>query len=247
MARTEDELWWYRGLRGTLKALLDRHGHTLNKKPVILDAGCGTGANLRFMHEYFKEADISGFDLNPISIQKTREKNPTLNIYEGDICHPKLEHESYDLITSMDVICITGIEAAFEGLKKMANALKPGGLLIINTPALKWLFSEHDKAVHTRERLNKEDMRELTQQLCLECLQVSYRCFYQFPLIVLARLPTMFGKAPESENAKSDTALPHPLINSVFTKVMDIENIGYRCGLSYPWGSSVILVARKPL
>lgn len=247
MARTEGELWWYRGLRGTLKALLDRHGNTLGEQPVVLDAGCGTGANLRFMQDYFRDAILSGFDLNPVSLQNTRLKNPELDIYESDICQPILHHEAYDLITSMDVIYIPGIERAFDGMKKMADALKPGGLFVINTPAFKWLFSEHDRAVHTTERHHAKEMKQLAANLGLECLYVSYRCFYLFPLIVLARLPTMFGRAPDSQHAKSDTVLPNPLINSLFTTVMNIENFGSRCGIRYPWGSSVILVARKAL
>jgi len=129
----------------------------------------------------------------------------------------------------------------------MANSLKKGGLLVINTPALGWLFSEHDKAVHTTERLHAKQMRQLAGDLGLECVHVSYRCFYLFPLIVLARLPTMFGRAPDTEHARSDTALPHSLVNSLFTNVMNFENFGSRHGLYYPWGSSVILVARKAL
>jgi SAM-dependent methyltransferase len=246
MANTEDKLWWYKGLRGSLKALLNRHGSKLPKKPVILDAGCGTGANLRFMREQFPEANISGFDLNPSSLSHTREKNPDLDIYESDICQPELKHDSYDLIYSMDVLYMIGVDKSFDGLKKMIDALEPGGLFIINTPALRWLYSEHDVAVHTVERLHASDMKKLAQRLGLECQQVSYRCFYLFPLIVLSRLPTMFGRAPKTAEATSDTALPNPLINSLFSLIMAFENWVLGWGLSYPWGSSVIMVARKP-
>ncbi len=246
MASAEDELWWYCGLRGSLTALLDRYGKGLSDNPIILDAGCGTGANLRCLSNYFSNAQLGGFDLNLTSLHYTRLKNRDADIYESDICSPELHHEAYDLITSMDVIYMVGIDESLDGLKKMAGSLKPNGLFITNTPAMRWLYSEHDRAVHTKERHHVRDMRELAGHLGLEVLHISYRCFYLFPLIILSRLSTMFGRAPETTRATSDVSLPHPLINSLFTGVMKLENWGLSRGARYPWGSSVILVARKP-
>jgi len=246
MARTEDDLWWYRGLRGSLTHLLDRYGKELSENPIVLDAGCGTGANLRCLSEHFKNAALSGFDINPTSLEYTRQKTPDLDIYQGDICNPDLHHDAYDLIISMDVIYMIGIKEALGGLKKMAGALKPKGLFITNTPALRWLYSEHDQAVHTNERSHTKDMRKLADDMGLEVLGISYRCFYLFPLIVLSRLPTMFGRHPEASKAVSDTALPNPVLNSIFHTIMKIENLGLAAGLRYPWGSSVMMVAQKP-
>ena len=84
MARTEDDLWWYRGLRGSLTHLLDRYGKELSENPIVLDAGCGTGANLRCLSEHFKNAALSGFDINPTSLEYSRQKTPDLDIYQGD-------------------------------------------------------------------------------------------------------------------------------------------------------------------
>jgi hypothetical protein len=89
-------------------------------------------------------------------------------------------------------------------------------------------------------------MQKLAKTLGLEVLHISYRCFFLFPLIILSRLPTMFGRAPETTRAISDVSLPHPLVNFLFTGVMNFENWGLGCGVRYPWGSSVILVAKKP-
>src|SRR6266545_3625543 len=59
MAAVEERHWWYGGMRAIAAALLDeayRGRHDLH----ILDAGCGTGGNARFLRRY---GTVVGIDL----------------------------------------------------------------------------------------------------------------------------------------------------------------------------------------
>ncbi|MBI5650633.1 MAG: class I SAM-dependent methyltransferase, partial [Chloroflexi bacterium] len=47
MFEIEDKYWWYRGVRALLRQLLPRYIHSREAR--ILDAGCGTGANLELL------------------------------------------------------------------------------------------------------------------------------------------------------------------------------------------------------
>ena len=56
MFQVENGYWWYRGLRDLLRTLLPRY--TRDRHAVILDAGCGTGANLKMMQAYGRAIGI---------------------------------------------------------------------------------------------------------------------------------------------------------------------------------------------
>lgn len=244
MDRLEADLWWYRGLRDFLRVALAR-AQFKQTAPRILDAGCGTGQNLSYLHTLLKPAYLAGFDLAEEALTHARAKVPQAKLFAADICQPSGIESDLDLIISCDVFYIPGMAAALPGLKKLANALRPGGLFITSVPAYPWLFSEHDRALHTSQRFVAQDLRHLAAELNLKILMLTYRVFYLFPFVVAKRLPTLFGRAPAVEQARSDVVLPSPRTNAALTKVMAFENRGLQSGISYPWGSSVALVAVK--
>jgi hypothetical protein len=51
------------------------------------------------------------------------------------------------------------MERTRPGLLRMIEALRPGGLLILNLPASDWLYSNHDVAVHTSHRYTAREVR----------------------------------------------------------------------------------------
>src|SRR5437868_15219405 len=52
MFEIEDDYWWYRGLRKLIRALLAQYAPESSSRPMILDVGCGTGANLKLLQSY---------------------------------------------------------------------------------------------------------------------------------------------------------------------------------------------------
>ena len=52
MAEVEEHHWWYRGLRSVIKTCRETPRFALPPAPRILDAGCGTGGNLKAMAEF---------------------------------------------------------------------------------------------------------------------------------------------------------------------------------------------------
>jgi SAM-dependent methyltransferase len=245
MNQVEEKHWWYTGLRGFLKALFRRFENEVPQAPRILDAGCGTGKNLNFLEQLLKPSLIQGFDASSEALAFARKKNPKLDLFAGDICHPEGFAEDLDLIVSLDVIYIPGGAAALPGLKTLAAHLKRGGFFIINVPAFPWLYSEHDLAVHSQERFTLQSLSHLFNEMGLKIRYASYRVFSLFPAIVLARLPGILGHLPEKEKARSDLDIPPLGLNRFFERLMHLENHGHRRGLVYPWGSSVAVVGQK--
>jgi SAM-dependent methyltransferase len=247
MARVERTHWWYQGLRGALRCCIERLGPPLPTHPKLLDAGCGTGENLRFLTDLLEPSYAGGFDLSATGLEYTRARNEDADVYESDLCHPEIHQDGLDLILSADVVYIPGAERAAEGLAALTRHLAPGGRLILHLPALDWLYSEHDIAVHTSERYTIRRASRMLERAGLQLEFASYRMFLLFPLTVLARLPSMwrarYRRNPDARSELHD--IPGALTNRVLGSILRIENRLLARGIPLPIGSSVIVVGRK--
>lgn len=244
LERAEETHWWYLGLRDFLEKMIQRHLPSPLQR--VLDAGCGTGANLRLMKRLFNPGYLGGFDVSEASLASSSRKVPGADLYASSIVEPHLQSKDLDLVISMDVVYMVGLQEAMAGLKTLVSALRPGGLFILHLPAYNWLKSAHDVAVGTKERYTSNDMRVLAQELGMETLWRGYRVCLWFPMVLLARLPSMIVPAQVS-SARSDLDPPPSWVNSLLAQGLFTENSLIAHGLVPPWGSSVALVMRKTL
>jgi SAM-dependent methyltransferase len=247
MARVEQGHWWYRGLRDAVFRTLDRASPPLPDRPAVLDAGCGTGETLRFVAERLRPSYLGGFDLAEEALGHARRKAPGAEIYRGDVCAPEIRHEPLDLVLSLDVVYIPGVERALPGLRRLVDALRPGGRLVLNLPAYDWLYSEHDVAIHTRERYTRRRLAALLETLGLVPERLTYRLCVLFPGVVLGRLPGMLRVRRGVVAARSDLhVIPDAALNGLLARLLSLENAWIARGGRWPWGSSVFAVGRKP-
>ena len=246
MSRVEETHWWYRGLRDVITRCLREPRFQLPPSPHVLDAGCGTGQNLKILGELLQPAYLGGFDISEEGLGIAQHKLPGADLYQSDLANPSLHVGELDLAVSLDVICIPGVQRAREGLKCIVAALRPGGLFVLNLPAYDWLYSEHDTAVHTTERYTAHRVRALLKSLDLRVELLCYRLFFLFPLVVLRRLPSLMRARPGDPGARSDLhAVPAELTNRSLLAVLKFENQLIARGGRLPWGSSVFAIGRK--
>jgi SAM-dependent methyltransferase len=243
MSQVEEYHWWYRSLRDVINACLHSPRFALPPAPRILDAGCGTGANLKALAA-LEPAYLGGFDPSQEGLEAARAKAPEAELCLSDICQPELHQGDLDLVVSTDVIYIPGAEAAFAGLQQIVNALRPGGLFLLNLPAYDWLFSEHDVAIHTRERYTARSVTALLDALGLQIELLSYRVCLLFPAVVATRLPSLFRARRQDLAAKSDLH-GRPAGNELLYRIMAAETRLIARGVRLPFGSSVFAIARR--
>jgi SAM-dependent methyltransferase len=244
MADIESDHWWYRGLRDLLGRVIASAGMIGRSDLNVLDAGCGTGANLRLLKESLQPSYLGGFDVSPLALELCREKLADADLYRSDVCDPEVHADAYDLIVSCDVLSAVGLPAAREGLRRLAGRLRPGGLLVLNLPAYEWLYSEHDVAVGTCARFGARQVGRFLGEIGLERWLLSYRLCALFPAVLAGRLPSMLKK-PRRDLARSDLSRPPAFVNRALAAVLRAENAAIIRGVRLPWGSSVFAVGRR--
>jgi SAM-dependent methyltransferase len=94
----------------------------------ILDAGCGTGLNLR----YLPEGSV-GIDINPRNVALCKQRLPDHVVIEGDVEHLPFADGSFGTVLCTEVIEHIPDPAA--ALAEYRRVLKPGGVLIGSVPA----------------------------------------------------------------------------------------------------------------
>ena len=114
MSRVEETHWWYRGLRDVITRCLREPRFQLPPSPHVLDAGCGTGQNLKILGELLQPAYLGGFDISEVGLGFARQKTPGADLYQSDLANPSLHVDELDLAVSLDVICLPGVERARE-------------------------------------------------------------------------------------------------------------------------------------
>lgn len=243
MDRVEEYHWWYCGLRDLIERCLMQPDLKLPSRPAVLDVGCGTGGNLRFLQRLLQPSYLGGFDCSDLALAAAARKCPTADVYASDVCQPQLRYPGFHLIISCDVLYMPGMAASLAGMQRLVHALEPGGLCILHLPAYRWLYSAHDRAVHTQERFVLSQVRELIDRLDLQCVRASYRLCGLLPLIALKRLPSILQ--PQRQSAVSDLQPPARWLNRLLFRSLQLENRIIARGGCLPCGSSIFAIGRR--
>ena len=150
MFRIEQSHWWYAGRRKILRNFLeDICREVSDRRPRILDVGCGTGANLLMLSEY---GDAEGVDVSEDALAFCRERGLE-KVKLGAAEELPYEDGTFDLVTALDVV--EHLDDDLGGLREMRRVLRPGGrvLLFAETPghALHHhcIWDEHSKGWFT--------------------------------------------------------------------------------------------------
>ncbi len=237
MYRVEDTLWWYTGMRRIAEALL-----TSRLRPGIrtLDAGCGTGGNLRWLGRY---GEAFGIDLAPEAMRFCRERGLS-TVARGSVTSLPYPERTFDLVTSFDVIYHLDVSDDVAALREFGRVLRSGGTLLVRVPALERLRSEHDTAVHTRQRYSLDELRGKVASSGLHVVRATYANTLLFPLAAASRL---LARVRRSESADAERSDVHPVpapINRLFRAALDAEaSVLPRADL--PVGLSALVVAEK--
>ncbi len=234
MHALEDHYWWFVARRNLALRMLDRHSE-LKSNSKILDLGCGTGVVLG---ELTKRAAAVGFDFSPEALRFCTERElHTLVLGDGHQL-PFVEN-SFDAIVSLDVF--EHLEFDEKAFAQAFQSLKKGGVLVASVPAFQFLWGPHDVALMHFRRYKKAELRRKLEMAGFKVEKISYSVFFLFPLVYLIRLLEKGRKGPAHASLPSVTEF----LNRTLIWMQRVEASLMQI-ISLPWGSSVVVVAKKP-
>ncbi len=239
MFETEDQYWWYHGLRTLLQSLLARYAPA---NATILDAGCGTGANLQLLQS---SGRAIGVDISAQAISFCRLRGiPRDRALLASITDLPFPEQFFDLIVSFDVIC--NIPDDRQAWRECARVLKPGGRLIAQLPAYQSLWSTHDVAVGHQRRYDARALRDQVQQVGLRVERLTHVHTLLLPLMAIMRLVNR--RALRNGGAvQSDLAMRLPQWLNASLAAWSVTEMRLASRVNLPAGLSILVVARKPL
>ncbi|MSP50573.1 MAG: class I SAM-dependent methyltransferase [Alphaproteobacteria bacterium] len=228
MHAVEERMWWYRGLHANLLGQLARHARP---GAAILDAGCGTGGLLARL-----AGEAVGLDYAEVAARYARSKSGR-RVVVGSINDLPFSQGAFAAVVSADVLAHRSVDEA-RALAELRRCLAPGGVVILNLPAYRWLASRHDRRVHQVRRYTRSRLARLLGSAGFRAIFTSYWNTILFPLMVLRRLLFSGGEA-------GDVRLMPAPVEALFRGAVVLESRLLARGVRLPFGGSVLAVGVK--
>lgn len=235
MFEAEETQWWYAGMRRISFALLDAAAPEAGAPRRILDAGCGTGSNLAHLRS---RGTALGIDISDEALRFCRTRG--VPVARAGLLALPFPDACFDWVTSFDVLYHRWVTDDRAATTELVRVLRPGGLLLVRVPALRWLWGAHDEAVHSRHRYTRREVASLLEGAGLVVERATYANTLLLPLVAGRRfLDRLTGR-----HGSDVGFLPAPF-EWAFGKALGLESLLVR-NISLPLGASVVALGRKP-
>jgi SAM-dependent methyltransferase len=237
MRSVEDELWWYRALREHVLNSIAPAPHAFE----LLDAGCGSGGMLARVRKRFPDARLTGLDWSERALELTAGRDLRATLVRGSTDELPFRDDAFDLVLSLDVIIVHGVDAA-AAAREIHRVLKPGGQLIINVPAFGFLRGSHDIAVSIARRYTRAELAALLTDADFTIRNISYWNMALMPAVAVVRW--LSRRTATQPQVRSDLAPVWSPMNALLSGLTRAELAASR-RLPLPFGTSVYAVAQK--
>ncbi len=178
-ARVQSSHWWFEGRRRILQSLLE--GLDLGPDPMVVEVGCGTGANAQVLRAVGRTI---GLDASALALAEATESFDLSILARAD--RLPLASGSADLVCALDVV--EHLDDDLGALEEMVRVLRPGGRLVVFVPAFQFLWGLQDEVSHHRRRYRRSEISGLVAKAGTRVLRSGYFNFWLFGPIALARI-----------------------------------------------------------
>jgi SAM-dependent methyltransferase len=233
MYLNEDRHWWFVARRMIIRKILSNY-LPVERKRRILEVGCGTGGNLELLSTYGNVYAIEPDD----EAVAMAGKRGLCHVVKGSLPDDIPFEGGFDLICMLDVL--EHMDDDLGALESVGKRLHPEGKILVTVPSCKFLWSEHDVALHHKRRYGKKELIGLVQVSGFRIIYHTYFNTLLFPVIAAVRsLKKINGK-----ECGTDVSMPSKFANLLLTAIFSGERF-LLPRISLPFGTSILMLAEK--
>lgn len=143
----------------------------------ILDTGCGSGYGTELLASHAGQGTVVGIDLSSDAIRYCclRRKSANLHFVRMDSCCLSFSDESFDLVTSFEVIEHIADYPRF--LAEVRRVLRPGGHFALATPNAVWRRLHGIMNPHHIKEFTYEELHSVLRRY-FDDVRILYRHFW---------------------------------------------------------------------
>ncbi|MEX0978698.1 MAG: class I SAM-dependent methyltransferase [Pirellulales bacterium] len=207
-AQIEERHWWFVARRRILIDVVQGVLPPSSPASTIIDVGCGTGANLAGLAEWY---DCVGIDTSADAVRLARCRFPGVKFIHGSAPHdlgPIIQRAALFLLCDV----LEHVPDDFALFSNLLAAAPPGAYFLMTVPADLALWSEHDRAFGHYRRYNAQRLEQLWQGLPVEPIFVSHFNARLYPIVKAVRSWNRLRRRAAGE-AGTDFRMPSGAVN----------------------------------
>ncbi|SRR6266508_1695140 len=197
-------------------------GQELHSKLNCAEVGCGQGVLQRQLEIGFG-LKVDGFDLHLKALKRNVSTRGDLYYYDVHDRHPQFAG-TYDALFLFDVLEHIDRDDAF--LQACLFHLKPEGVLVVNIPARRELFSRYDTFAGHVRRYTLGEVIRLAEKLSLKVGACTYWGLPLYPILFLRKL--LMKSYDESSAFRKGFVPPNRWADSFLKAISRLEFIPQR-------------------
>lgn len=240
--------FWYRGrhmfLLNALRQTVNRFG--AGRRSAV-DLGGGCGGWVRYLLEQapglVDELALADSSLSALEFAGS-VLDHSVSRYHVDLLRLGWV-ERWDVVFLLDVL--EHLSQDQDVLRQIQAALRPGGLLLVTTPALSLFWSYNDEFAGHQRRYGRRDFRTLAFDAGFRLVRTRYFMFFLSPLVVLSRMQRPPANMTHREKRdllmRTHRVLAWPLNEALALAFAAETPLGWF--LPFPFGTSILGVFRK--
>lgn len=204
----------------------------------VLEIGCGTGYVLGQLMRELPAARLTASEVLDAGLAHAAERFPSIEFIQMDARRIPYAGE-FDLVGAFDVL--EHIEDHAAVLAQVAQALQPGGGLLLTVPQHPWLWSAADDYARHCRRYTRRGLARLLEAAGFRIRTATSFVSLLLPLLVWSR---QRNRNDPDFDPLAELRLPAAL-NRAFGAAMAVEHACIRAGLRFPAGGSLLVAAER--
>jgi 2-polyprenyl-3-methyl-5-hydroxy-6-metoxy-1,4-benzoquinol methylase len=237
----EETSFWVRSRNRLFKSIVYRY-LAPSGRTKFLEIGSGNGSFIRQIKDNL-QLQITGSEVYLKGLLYSKNKLPDIDFVQFDVTQGIVD-DQFDMIVALDVI--EHVQDDIAAIGNMSKMLHRGGTLVVSVPQHMFLWSRLDELVKHKRRYSRRELIGKLQQNGFNISYCSSFVFVLFPLLWISRIFDRGTDQPQLAEGEFDKRVRFSkTVNWILDRIMRIDEMLIRFGVSLPVGGTLLVVAQK--